>query len=162
GISASDLSGNNNTATETFSPDFAWSSSVKQYGTNSLHEVPQFSSDAVNVPDSTSLHAMTNTFTVEGWFRSDTNAFSSLFPTLISRTDDTRSTGIQTAWAIGTSGSGLISATVYDHDSAASITLTSNNVFPLNQFVHVALTFDNGTATLYVDGQQQGSSVTNA
>jgi len=162
GTVARDVSGNNNHATQSFAPDFVYSSSVKQYGLSSLHEVPQFSSTNLSAPDSASLHAMANAFTVEGWWRSDTSNFSSLFPTLISRVDDTRPVGLKTAWAIGTSGSGLITATVYDHDSAASITAMSSGVFPINQFVHVAMTFSSGTVTLYVNGVQQGSPLTNA
>lgn len=150
GTTIQDATTNNNTGTlSTFGGDVTLNTAVKKFGQSSLKTVNPFSGDGAIVPDSTSLHVLTNNFTVEGWFRWDG---SNPLNTLLSRADATTASGYQ--WEFGTSS--LTNLIVAVSSSAGTILVTASQ-FPSNQFVHVAFTYSSGVVNLYTNGVLAGS-----
>src|SRR5207245_2450062 len=125
----------------------------KKYGQSSLHAAPFFSDQGGYVPDSGSLHALTNNFTVEGWF--NLQSFVG-FPTMISREDGLTNA---TAWTMGINGANLTEVDVYDATTRSLLFVRDSIVFPTNQFVHMAFTFSSGVLDLYRNGVLVGAAM---
>jgi hypothetical protein len=142
-----DATTNNNTGTFNF-PSWTFNTVIKQYGLSSASRCAScgFSNDAGVVPDSASLHLLTNNFSVEGWWRLMPGGN---FPTLISREDLGRNA---TAWAMGLTSANTVGAFVYDQVSGTFLSATDPTPFPTNQFAHMAFTFASGALSLYRNG----------
>src|SRR5262245_5039077 len=132
GLTFKDATTNNNTGSlVAFGNAWGFNTTTKQYGTSSISHSPSTgaSTDQGLVLDSSSLHALTNNFTVEGWWRLQAGGN---FPTLISREDAGRNA---TAWDMGLTGANVVEARVYD---AGGCCIFVNDLypFPTNQFTH--------------------------
>lgn len=103
------------------------------------------SNDHVIVNNSTSLN-VSSTFTYEGWIKIESTA--ELFPTIFSRSAN------NAMWVQGgnTSHNWLLAARINGGDIAATTTI------PENIWTHVALTYENGSAKLFINGNLDASA----
>src|ERR1043166_8328026 len=143
---------NNNGAFVRTGTDVSFDTTVKKFGASSFKEFNAFSGEGGIVPDSASLHALTNNFTVESWIRWDGVSANG---TMMSRADSTRTSAYQ--WEIVQNGTtkDLVLAI---NSAAGTILVDDGAPFPSNVFVHVAFTYASGAVNLYTNGFLAGSA----
>ena len=114
-----------------------------------------FVNPIVTVPDAASLR-VTNTITLEAWVNPSSVA-GTIPRVIISKFDNFNyslpTVGNQSAYLLGTTNSGLLFFTVSATGSArTNTTLVTTNALPINQWSHVAATYDGFALRLYING----------
>jgi hypothetical protein len=99
---------------------------------------------------STVISSTTSTFTIEGWIYQTAATVGTNIPSIIG---DMSPTSFSAYWSFGTLASGALS--FYWYDGSNSLSAVTTTTVPLNTWVHIAVSVNSNTISMYINGVQQ-------
>ncbi len=149
GTIANDTSGNNNNGTLTNGPVWRCASTDKDYTPSGKGCSLEFDgiNDNVNIPNSTALLSNSNIFTLEAWFYMKGGSGGHII-----------SKGYAVEFNVMAFTDGRINSKLHPWFGDATAVIAGPGIFSLNEWTHVAITFDGNNLKIYVNGKLEKTS----